>query len=406
MVRTFVVALLLVGLAAVPAGAQETKRLEPVIVTGTLAGDAGRADGRLGDGHRGRGVRHASLPDGRRCAAQRARRGDPALGLPREDDVHQHPRRQSQPGAGARGRRAGQEPHARLRRAGRHRARHDRAHRDHPGAAVHGLRRRRHRWCRAHHHQAGQRTPDRVGLAGGRQLRHPAQPGRRQRVLAVVRLRGRLLPPGVGRAVHQRCRRPERGERPLRRLPAGRHPGRGGGPLQQDRHRPADRVRRQSQPQRPQALRSQHPPGERDLHGQHRRAHAAAQLVGGRAARLPLREQPGLHRPPRSVPLSAGDVRASLRFPGPVQGEPQRGGGTEPLPHRHVVDLDVRHGVAGGERQRAGHQRLHAAHRDGGRPLRAEVPLLRSAVHVGGCAGRGQQPPSAARPPSGARSPT
>ena len=36
MVRTFVVALLLVGLAAVPAGAQETKRLEPVIVTGTL----------------------------------------------------------------------------------------------------------------------------------------------------------------------------------------------------------------------------------------------------------------------------------------------------------------------------------------------------------------------------------
>ncbi len=82
---------------------------------GYAAGDAGRADGRLGDGHRGRGVRHASLPDGRRRAAQRTRRGDPSLGLARQDDLHQHPRRQSQPGAGARGRRAGQEPHARVR---------------------------------------------------------------------------------------------------------------------------------------------------------------------------------------------------------------------------------------------------------------------------------------------------
>ena len=93
-------------------------------------------------------------------------------------------------------------------------------------------------------------------------------------------------------------------------------------------------------------------------------------------------------------------------FPGTFKTQPERGGSVEPLPPGQVEHLHLRHRVAGGARQRAGHQWFLAATAGPGRASSSS-----SSGSSTGCS----WPPacewrttttSVCRPPSGARSPT
>ena len=125
-----------------------------------------RAGGGHRDRHRRRRDRDPPLSHRRRGAPQRAGRGDSPLGVVRQDDQSQHPRREPEPGADPGGRRAREESHHRPGRPGRHRPRVDRADRDHPRAAVDHLRRRCHRRRGADHHQEGQWAAHRLRVTG------------------------------------------------------------------------------------------------------------------------------------------------------------------------------------------------------------------------------------------------
>ena len=289
----------------------------------------GRDPRRAGGRHRDR--RHGDEIETRHYpTVDEALRNVPGVEIRRSGVVgkttsHQHPRREPEPGAGAGGRRARQEPDPGPGRPGRHRAR-----RRSSGSRSSAGRSRR---STAPTPSAascniitkkGQRAGHRVLVAGGRQLRHLPRQGGGERRVEGVRLLARLLPPRVQRPHHQRRHEPERGGRPLRPRPAvGQHADRWRRPLQQDRHRPAHRVRRQPAADRADD-RSQHAPGERDVHGERRPAHAAGELVGGRDPRRPAT---GTSSPSSTRPIPSRARRRPSARPA-ISPAPSRPAGT------------------------------------------------------------------------------
>ena len=240
MARVVTVLLLLMLPVVVPAAAQEPKKLDPVIVTGTKIETPAEQVGATVTVIDGDEIETRLYP-----TVDEALRNVPGVEIRRSGSFGKttslsirgaNPNQVQILVDGVRVK----SPDHRPGRPGRHRARVDRADRDHPRTPVDDLRRRRHRRRGADHHQEGQRAAHRVRVAGGRQLRHLPGQDWHQRRLEGLRLLARLLPPGVQRPHHQRRHEPERGGRPLRPRPAvGQHADRWRRPLQQDRHRRA-----------------------------------------------------------------------------------------------------------------------------------------------------------------------
>ena len=407
MARVVTVLLLLMLPAVVPAAAQEPKKLDPVIVTGTKIETPAEQVGATVTVIEGDEIETRLYP-----TVDEALRNVPGVEIRRSGSFGKttsisirgaNPNQVQILVDGVRVK----SPTMRLGRPGRHRARVDRADRDHPRAPVDDLRRRCHRRRGADHHQEGAagRPPAYASQEVGNYDTYRAKAGLSGAWKAFDYSLGYYHLESNGLTINDGMNQNAVAGRFGLDLPWGNT--RIGGAVRYNKTDTGVPIEFVGNPTADRADdRSQHEPGERDVHGERQPAHAAGELVGGRDPRVPLLEQAVLHRSARSLHVPAGDLRPALRFPRHLQDQPERGGGAEPLPPGEVEHLHLRHRVAGGARQRAGHQRRSRRTAGPGRGCSSSSSGSSTGCSWPPACGWRTTTTSARRPPSAARSPT